>query len=203
MGGSGGDWERLFWLVFERSANPIWLVDDRRRIVKINASGRGLLGRPVKELVGSSIDDYIKPAERATARADWERFLRDGDGYSGTRTIVRHDGSSVPVDFAAKRGTIGGRQLAVYVSVPSSAGDEARRGRAEPGAQLSEREREVVTLIAMGRETPEIARELHISPATVRTHVRNAMGKLDVHTRAQLVAVALCGEGFLHSKRVT
>jgi DNA-binding CsgD family transcriptional regulator len=37
----------------------------------------------------------------------------------------------------------------------------------------------------------DIAEELSISPETVRTHVRNAMAKLDVHTRAELVAVAL------------
>jgi DNA-binding NarL/FixJ family response regulator len=51
----------------------------------------------------------------------------------------------------------------------------------------------VIALIAMGSETPEIAETLHVSPATVRTHVRNAMSKLGAHTRAQLVAVVLAG----------
>ena len=54
----------------------------------------------------------------------------------------------------------------------------------------------------MGLDTGDIAAELHISPETVRTHVRNAMGKLGVHTRAQLVAVVLCGEQTLHSERI-
>jgi DNA-binding NarL/FixJ family response regulator len=67
---------------------------------------------------------------------------------------------------------------------------------------LTERESEVVTLIAMGLDTGDIAAELHISPETVRTHVRNAMGKLGVHTRAQLVATVLCGEQTLHVDRV-
>jgi DNA-binding CsgD family transcriptional regulator len=57
---------------------------------------------------------------------------------------------------------------------------------------LTHREREVVTLIALGHETAEIGRELHISPETVRTHVRNAMSKLGARTRAQLVAVFIC-----------
>jgi DNA-binding NarL/FixJ family response regulator len=56
---------------------------------------------------------------------------------------------------------------------------------------LTAREREVVTLIALGEDTAGIARELHVSPETVKTHVRNAMAKLGVHTRAQLVAVSL------------
>ncbi len=54
-------------------------------------------------------------------------------------------------------------------------------------------------MIALGKDTNEIAAELHVSPETVRSHVRNSMGKLDVHTRAQLVAVAMCAQHALHS----
>jgi DNA-binding CsgD family transcriptional regulator len=50
----------------------------------------------------------------------------------------------------------------------------------------------------MGLETNEIAQELHVSPETVRTHVRNAMAKLGAHTRAQLVAIALCTDRTIH-----
>jgi DNA-binding NarL/FixJ family response regulator len=60
----------------------------------------------------------------------------------------------------------------------------------------------VVTLIALGRETGQIAEELHISGETVRTHVRNAMSKLCAHTRAQLVAVALCTDKAIHLPRL-
>ena len=56
---------------------------------------------------------------------------------------------------------------------------------------LTSREREVVALVALGRRRREIAAQLFISEATVKTHVRNAMHKLDVHSQAQLVAVAL------------
>jgi PAS domain S-box-containing protein len=202
MGSSGGDWERLFWLVFERSANPIWLVDENRRIVQVNAAGAALLGRSREELVGTSMEQHIEPNERARARTDWARFQRGGDAYFGTRTLVRPDGSAVTVDFAAKLGRIEGRRLALVVSLLASGAEARDKEAAAPGAQLTDREREVVTLIAMGRETPEIARELHISAATVRTHVRNSMAKLGVHTRAQLVAVALCGAEFLHSDRI-
>jgi DNA-binding CsgD family transcriptional regulator len=48
--------------------------------------------------------------------------------------------------------------------------------------------------VAQGRTGPEIADELHISPDTVRTHVRNAMTKLAARSRAHLVAKAL-GDG--------
>jgi DNA-binding NarL/FixJ family response regulator len=49
---------------------------------------------------------------------------------------------------------------------------------------LSEREREVVRLVAEARTGPEIADELHIAHDTVRTHVRNAMTKLGARSRA-------------------
>ena len=56
---------------------------------------------------------------------------------------------------------------------------------------LTPREREVVALVAMGRRRREIADELFISDSTVKTHLRNAMHKLDARSQAQLVAVAL------------
>src|SRR5262249_32898686 len=56
---------------------------------------------------------------------------------------------------------------------------------------LTQREREVLTLLADGLPNEEIGRRLDISPETVRTHVRNAMAKLGVDTRAQAVATAL------------
>ena len=49
-------------------------------------------------------------------------------------------------------------------------------------------------LVAAGQTGPEIAEQLHISHATVRTHVRNAMAKVGARSRAHLVAKAL-GDG--------
>ena len=202
MGRSGGDWEQLFRLVFERSSNPIWLVDEARRIVEVNPAGAALLGRGRDELVGRSVDEYIRQDELAASRADWDRFLRTGQGYVGTRDLVRDDDSTVAVDFAAELEEVDGRRLAIFVSIPSGDARAAVGSAIRLDGSLSEREREVVTLIAMGKETPQIASELHIAPATVRTHVRNAMAKLGVHTRAHLVAVALCGKDFLAPEHV-
>jgi DNA-binding NarL/FixJ family response regulator len=60
-----------------------------------------------------------------------------------------------------------------------------------PGlAELSEREREVLARIGAGRSNTEIAEELFISMATVKTHVRHIFAKLDLRDRAQAVVVA-------------
>jgi DNA-binding NarL/FixJ family response regulator len=56
---------------------------------------------------------------------------------------------------------------------------------------LTQREREVLRLLADGHANEEIGKRLHISPETVRTHVRKAMAKLEADTRTQAVAIAL------------
>ena len=57
-------------------------------------------------------------------------------------------------------------------------------------AVLTEREREVLALVARGLSNHEIATELVISPATAKTHVSRVMMKLDARDRAQLVVMA-------------
>jgi DNA-binding NarL/FixJ family response regulator len=56
---------------------------------------------------------------------------------------------------------------------------------------LSPREREILGLLSQGLSGEEAAKQLYLSPETVRTHVRNAMGKLGAATRAHAVALAL------------
>jgi PAS domain S-box-containing protein len=192
-GGTG--WERLFWLVFERTSNPVALLDESRLIVDLNPAAAALLGGTRQELIGTSIRDKLGTAERERADAEWRDFLRTGE-YSGTRDLVRADGSEVQVDFAARMADIGGNRKAIFVAMVAGAPEEAAIARGAANLGLTDREREVVTLIAMGLDTGDIAGELHISPETVRTHVRNAMTKTEARSRAHLVAKTV-GEGML------
>jgi len=57
-------------------------------------------------------------------------------------------------------------------------------------AVLTQREREVLALVGQGLSNDEIGTELFLSPATARTHVSHAMGKLGARDRAQLVVIA-------------
>ena len=69
------------------------------------------------------------------------------------------------------------------------------RGRPVPHASdrlapLSDRERDVLALVGAGRSNAEIARELWISPATVKSHLRHVLAKLDLRDRAHAIVLA-------------
>jgi len=66
----------------------------------------------------------------------------------------------------------------------------ATRPASERLEQLTHREREVLAEVGTGRSNDEIARSLHISPATARTHVSRILTKLHARDRSQLVVIA-------------
>jgi DNA-binding NarL/FixJ family response regulator len=61
---------------------------------------------------------------------------------------------------------------------------------------LSKREREIVDLLAQGLTGEQVAERLFLSPETIKTHIRNAMSKLEATTRVHAIAIAL-REGYI------
>jgi DNA-binding NarL/FixJ family response regulator len=74
-----------------------------------------------------------------------------------------------------------------FISRRPAVGDHSRNGS---GPRLTDREHEVLGLLAEGARQKEVAQRLSISPKTVATHIQNLLGKLGVHSRAELVARA-------------
>jgi DNA-binding NarL/FixJ family response regulator len=66
----------------------------------------------------------------------------------------------------------------------------ARRNEHALIATLTGREREILSALAEGGTTPQIAGDLGISPATVQTHVKNVLGKLGVHSKVEALGTA-------------
>jgi len=130
------------------------------------------------------------------------RELRDAYGdavaiifVSGERTeaLDRAAGLLVGADDFMVKPVDAGELIARVrrlVERPSNGGTDAPDGKL---ASLTKREHEVLDLLAEGHPQGEIARALVISPKTVGTHIQRILGKLEVRSRAQAVAVALGG----------
>lgn len=124
------------------------------------------------------VDRYVFEALRSGASGFLGKGARPDALIDAIRTVARGDALLSP---SATRGLIA-RFLKLHDSEPV---------RASPLlATLTDREREVTTLVADGMSNPEIARQLTLSPLTVKTHVYHAMTKLGARDRAQLVVLA-------------
>ncbi len=182
-------WEPLFWSVFEVSKNPVVLVDEQRVIVDVNPAGSELVGVAREAMLGKLADEFLAPHELASVAAGW-RQLWDTDMWYSERDLIAADGSHVRVEYAGRIGDVGGRKVAVMVGMAVEPAETESAPSVALG-ELTPREREIVSLVALGNTSSEIAELLVISNETVRTHVRNAMAKTGARTRAQLVAMAL------------
>ena len=116
-------------------------------------------------------DDYVYDALQAGARGFLLKRATPDDFVNAVRTV--HSGESLLFPAAIRR-------LATRHGTPGG------RGLAE--ANLTDRETEVLRLIAQGRSNPEIAAELFLSPHTVRDHLKAIFEKVGVGTRGELVA---------------
>lgn len=124
------------------------------------------------------IDEYVFEALRAGASGFLGKGVEPADLIAGIRVVAAGEALLSP---AATRGLI-----ARFRDDPV-AGDAAG---ADSLAALTDREREVLSLVGQGLSNEDIARTLHLSPLTAKTHVNRAMTKLGVRDRAQLVVIA-------------
>jgi len=136
-----------------------------------------LAGIRVLILTTFETDPYIYEALRAGASGFLGKGAEPEDLVRAIRTVHRGDTLLSPV---ATRTVI-----ARYLDAGIVAADNDERL-----ATLTDREREVVTLVGRGLSNEDIARELVVSAHTAKTHVNRAMTKLHAHDRAQVVIIA-------------
>ena len=136
------------------------------------------LGPDVKVIALTSFteDDKVFPAIQAGASSYLLKDVSPDDLVDAIRAVHRGEARLHP-DIARKLM----KQVAQQTSPPHESHLE----------DLTEREREVVNLVAKGRSNQEIANELVISEKTVKTHVSNILGKLQLEDRTQLAIYAI------------
>jgi len=170
--------------VIRRTVPDVVLMDIRMPELDGLAALREVTADPalaavrVVMLTTFELDEYVFAALRSGASGF---VLKDADPDELLRAIrVVADGGSLLSPSVTRR----------VIERFAAAGPD--RAAPHPDIdRLTEREREIVALVATGRSNEEIAAELVVSPATVRTHVSRAMVKLGARDRAQLVVFAI------------
>jgi DNA-binding NarL/FixJ family response regulator len=187
--GEAGDGSEVPGLV-SRLRPDVVLMDVRMPDVDGIATTRHLttaLADPPRVLVLTTFgnDGYVYDALRAGATGFLLKRARPAEIVRAVRTVAWGDSLLFPAavrDLVATRGRSGGDALR--------------------GAGLTEREGEVLRLMARGLSNAEIARELVVGVETVKTHVGNVLAKLGARDRTQAV-VAAYETGFIDPNRPT
>lgn len=109
---------------------------------------------------------------------------------AGAMGYVLKEAAAVELVTAVRAAALGQRYLSSAVN-DLVLDDYARRLDEGDEAVLSPREQEVLQLLAEGNSTRAIAERLHLSVKTVETHRANVMGKLDLHSVAELTKYAI------------
>ncbi len=175
-----------------RTAGPDVVVMDIRmpdldglEATRLITTDPDLAGVRVLVLTTFEVDEYVFRALRAGASGFLGKSAEIDDLLDAIRTVHRGDSLLSP---AATRALV-----ARFLALP-----DTRPRRSDALAVLTEREREVVALVAAGLSNDEIAARLVVSPHTAKTHVNRAMTKLGAHDRAQLVIHAY-ESGLVHA----
>ena len=150
-------------------------------------------------------DEHVFGALRAGASGFLVKDVEPEELLQGVRVVARGDALLAPsvtrslIEAFTQGNASAGAAGAGAGGPADGAGRAASRGQGNPHratatsaglASLTEREREIVVLVAAGLSNDEIAAELVVSPLTAKTHVSRAMIKLGARDRAQLVVLA-------------
>ncbi|HEY3087479.1 MAG TPA: response regulator transcription factor [Jatrophihabitantaceae bacterium] len=140
------------------------------------ASDPALAGVRVIVLTTFELDEYVFEALRAGATGFLVKHTEPAELIRAVRTVAAGDALLSP--------SVTRRLIAEFADRAKEPPTPARLDA------LTDREREIVAVVAQGLSNDEIAAKLYLSPATVKTHVNRAMSKLAVRDRAQLVVLA-------------
>jgi two-component system, NarL family, response regulator NreC len=148
------------------------------------------------EVVPQLLKEHPDAKVLVLSMQDDPRYVREAF-EAGASGYVLKEAADAEVVAAIREVAAGGRYVHPELGARLVSAETAERRRAEEDP-LSDREREVLRLLALGHTNQEIAKELFISVRTAETHRAHIMQKLRLSSRAELVRYALA-EGLLES----
>jgi DNA-binding NarL/FixJ family response regulator len=149
------------------------------------AADEALSATKVVILTTYETDEYVYQALRAGASGFLVKDAEPDELIRAVRVVDRGEALLSP---SVTRRLIASLATRAPAAAPGPGGSPVRPG--SDLARLTEREREVLSLVAQGLSNEEIARRLFLSPLTTKTHVSHIMTKLPARDRAQLVVIA-------------
>jgi DNA-binding NarL/FixJ family response regulator len=169
------------------TSSDVVLMDVRMPVLDGVQATERLLAGPVQGvakprvivLTTFDVDEYVFAAIRAGASGFLLKDARPEELLGGIRAVLSGDAVVAP---SATRRLFD--QLADTLPAGTGGGEDPRL------ASLTPREREVLLEVARGRSNAEIARDLYLAEATVKTHVGRLLSKLELRDRVQLVVLA-------------
>jgi DNA-binding NarL/FixJ family response regulator len=179
--GSAGDGEEAVRLVGENHPEVVLMDLRMPRVDGVEATRRIKAEHPSVQIVvltTYSDDESVFAALQAGARG---YLTKDAGADEIARAIDAVLGGDAQLDPSVQRR---------LVDALATGTQPSRRRRRDLPDGLTQREAEVLTLIAGGNSNAEIARELFISEATVKTHINNLFAKAGLRDRAQAVTYA-------------
>ena len=163
---------------------PAYVIDTHGIIRWVNPAGQRVVGGDV---TGRQFTSVVAPEETRRARESFaQKVVGNVQVTDGEVVIVQDDGDRVNVEISAVPLYSGGQIIGVFGQVVHVDEEPDR----PPHPSLTPRQTEVLRLLERGHSTAQISGELHLSPETVRNHIRHLFRALGVHSRIEAVAVA-------------
>jgi PAS domain S-box-containing protein len=178
LGAIGGDIEHAL----ENVNVPAYVIDVTGVIRWVNPAARRLVGN----VVGRQFTSVVSPEDRRRAKELFARKVAGTAAMTDAEAVLFDaEGERVPVEISSVPLKSGERVIGVFGHVVHLPGEPTP---AHPA--LTPRQAEVLRLLEHGRSTQQIADELHLSPDTVRNHVRALLRALGASSRLEAVALA-------------
>lgn len=166
------------------------LADDDRVYRNANQAACDMLSVEPEEIIGKRIDDFTDPALLDQVPALFQAFL-DAGSLSGDFTLQTPAGKRVDCSYSSSANVMPGLHLSILIPREQVDPELDVAEELNHPTDLTEREKEVLTMLALGETNTSIAEKLHLSPETVRSHTRSARLRLGARSRSHAIALAL------------